>query len=155
MKVQRIYIDTSVIGGCFDTEFALWSNGLMEDFRRRRFRPVISEIVAAEIVPAPGQVREEYARLLELEPELAALGDEVRELAAAYESRQIVPVKFSNDLLHIALATNAEVDLMVSWNFKHIVHFDKIRLFNAVNRELGFKQIEIYSPREVTTYGDS
>ena len=41
--------------------------------------------------------------------------------------------------------------MLVSWNFKHIVRFDKIRLFNAVNQEQGYKSIEIYSPREVTT----
>lgn len=75
MKTQRVYIDTSVIGGCFDPEFSNWSNGLIKD-------------------------------------------------------------------LEIG-------------NFKHIVRFDKIRLFNAVNIENGFKRLEIYSPREVTIYGNS
>jgi hypothetical protein len=153
MKVQRVYVDTSVIGGCFDEEFAPWSKGLMEDFLRGIFKPVISEIVAAEIVPAPEQVRAQYAELLALEPQFAELTDEARQLAAFYEERRILPAKFSNDALHIALATVAEVDMLVSWNFKHIVRFDKIRLFNAVNRECGYKTLEIYSPREVTTYG--
>lgn len=44
--------------------------------------------------------------------------------------------------------------MLVSWNFKHIVHFDKIRLFNAVNIEQGYKSLQIYSPREVTNYGE-
>lgn len=48
---------------------------------------------------------------------------------------------FYTDGLHIAIATAAEVDVLVSWNFKHIVHFNKIRLFNAVNLELGYKPI--------------
>lgn len=61
--------------------------------------------------------------------------------------------KFRSDMLHIALATVAEADLLVSWNFKHIVRFDKIRLFNAVNLEQGYKSLSIHSPREVTTYG--
>jgi len=56
-------------------------------------------------------------------------------------------------MLHIAIATVAEVDVLVSWNFRHIVRLDKIRLFNAVNLELGYKQLTIYSPREVATYG--
>lgn len=60
-----------------------------------------------------------------------------------------MPVRFHADALHIALATVGQVDLVVSWNFKHIVRFDKIRLFKAVNREMGYKEIEIYSPREV------
>ena len=68
MKKQRIYVDTSVIGGCLDIEFQEWSNGLFLDF-------------------------------------------------------------------------------------KHIVHYEKIRKFNIVNLEMGYKSIEIYSPREVTSYG--
>ena len=51
------------------------------------------------------------------------------------------------------LATIADVDVLVSWNFKHIVRLDKIRIFNAVNLELGYKQLQIFSPREVTCYG--
>lgn len=58
-------------------------------------------------------------------------------------------------MLHIALATVADIDVLVSWNFKHIVRLDKIRIFNAVNLELGYKQLQIYSPREVTSYGRS
>ena len=42
---------------------------------------------------------------------------------------------------------------LVSWNFRHIVRLDKIRLFNAVNIEQGYKPISIYSPREVISYG--
>ena len=60
---------------------------------------------------------------------------------------------YRDDALHIALATIANVDLLVSWNFRHIVRYDKIRLFNSVNIESGYKPIQIYSPREVTSYG--
>ena len=57
--------------------------------------------------------------------------------------------KSAADAEHIAAATVAGVDLMVSWNFKHIVHFDKIRGFEAVNLLQGYKPIRIHSPREV------
>jgi len=57
--------------------------------------------------------------------------------------------KFKADLVHIALATVYNVDLLVSWNFKHIVHYSKISQFNAVNIEQGYKPLVIYSPREV------
>jgi predicted nucleic acid-binding protein len=154
MKVQRVYVDTSVIGECFGEEFAPWSKGLLQDFLHDIFKSVLSEIVAAEIAPAPEQVRTQYGELLALEPQFAELTDEVHQLAAAYEARRILPAKFSNDALHIALATVAAVDMLVSWNFRHIVRFDKIRLFNAINQECGYKTIEIYSPREVTTYGE-
>ena len=73
-------------------------------------------------------------------------------LVAAYEARGILPVRFRADMFHIALATLAEVDALVSWNFKHIVRLEKIRLFNAVNAELGCQVLSILSPREVTTY---
>ncbi|HBL27373.1 MAG TPA: hypothetical protein DD490_11115 [Acidobacteria bacterium] len=52
MKKLRIYLDTSVIGGCFDHEFAPWSNALLEDFLAGSFVPVLSQLVAAEIRPA-------------------------------------------------------------------------------------------------------
>ena len=61
--------------------------------------------------------------------------------------------RFYNDMLHIALATVAEVDVLVSWNFSHIVRLDKIRLFNAVNLAQGYKSLAIYSPREVMSHG--
>ncbi len=155
MKVQRIYLDTSVIGGCFDDEFAPWSNGLMEDFRLGYFKPVLSDVVIAELADAPDNVRELYAGLQSLYPETLSITDSTLELANAYQERSILNQNFYADGLHIALATSAEVDLMVSWNFKHIVHFDKIRLFNAVNIELGYKPLQIYSPREVTRYGQT
>jgi hypothetical protein len=64
----------------------------------------------------------------------------------------VLTPRFRNDMLHIALATVAEADVLVSWNFRHIVRLDKIRLFNGINIELGYKSVAIYSPREVTTY---
>lgn len=68
------------------------------------------------------------------------------------KERSILNQRFMNDMLHIALATIAEVDVLVSWNFKHIVRLDKIRLFNSVNLEQGYKMLNIYSPREVIGY---
>ena len=75
------------------------------------------------------------------------------ELADAYQAYGILTPKFYDDGLHIAVATVGEADVLVSWNFKHIVHFDKIRMFNAVNLEYGYKPLQIFSPREVTSYG--
>jgi hypothetical protein len=153
MKTPRIYTDTSVIGGCFDAEFAPWSNGLMQDFRQGLFRPVLSEVVAVEIHLAPEPVRVQYAELLNLGAEFLMVSDEALDWAAVYEARGILAARFRNDMLHIALATVADVDIVVSWNFRHVVRFEKIRLFNAVNLALGYKPIQIYSPREVTSYG--
>lgn len=73
-------------------------------------------------------------------------------MADAYLDHKILTHSFRNDALHIAAATVAGADLLVSWNFKHIVHFEKIQKFNAVNIEFGYKPILIYSPREMTLY---
>jgi hypothetical protein len=154
MKLQRIYVDTSVIGGCFDQEFALWSEGLLRDFQEGNFKPVTSDVLAAEIEAAPEFVQEKYAELLALSPDILEVTEPALGLADLYQQRQVLTANFYGDGLHIALATIAEVDVLVSWNFKHIVHFDKIRLFNAVNLEQGYKPLQIYSPREVTTYGE-
>jgi predicted nucleic acid-binding protein len=151
MKKPRIYIDTSVIGGCFDEEFATWSNGLVADFKARLFRPILSEVVAAEVRDAPERVREKYREILEGEHDFIGDSQEATELANGYQARKILTPKYYADCLHIALATVAEADLLVSWNFKHIVRFEKIRLFNSVSLELGYKPLQIYSPREVTT----
>lgn len=153
MKIQRIYIDTSVIGGCFDSEFAKWSNGLMEDFRLGSFRLLLSEIISAEIDRAPAQVQKLYEDLFDFKPELLSVSDEMADLADAYQERTVLTPKYYDDGLHIAVATVTEADILVSWNFRHIVRAEKIRLFNAVNLENGYKPIQIYSPREVTIYG--
>jgi len=155
MKVQRVYLDTSVLGGCFDTEFAQWSNALMRDFRVGRLRPVLSDVVAAELNSAPQAVQMLYAELLELRAERVATTETALDLADRYQRRGILTPKFYDDGLHIALATVTEVDVVVSWNFRHIVHLDKIRLFNSVNLELGYKPLVIYSPREVARYDDT
>jgi hypothetical protein len=148
---SRIYIDTSVLGGCFDPEFAR-SNGLMRDFRAGRLVPVLSDVTAAEVEAAPEQVRDLHQEILALAGSVLPVTTAVVALVAKYEAKGILAAKFRADMQHIALATIAEVDVLVSWNFKHIVRLEKIGLFNAVNVESGYQALNIRSPREVTTY---
>jgi len=153
MRRQHIYLDTSVLGGCFDPEFAPWSRALVADFRAGRFVPLLSDLLGAELERGPTPVRELHAELLTLVPTPQPLTGEVDALATRHAAHGIVGPKFRNDLLHIALATVADADIAVSWNVRHIVRFDKLRAFNAVNLEAGYKPIAIHSPREVATYG--
>lgn len=152
MELLRIYVDTSVLGGCFDTEFEEWSNGLIRDFRAGRLVPVLSEVTAAEVLEAPAPVRDLHQEMLVLAGTALTLTPQVLGLAAAYEARRILPARYAADMLHIALATVAGVDALVSWNFKHIVRLEKIRQFNAVGVESGYRSLNILSPREVTTH---
>ena len=94
----------------------------------------------------------QYQKLLECQPDILNVTGEAIALADAYQKQGVLTPKYYDDGLHIALATIAEVDVLVSWNFKHIVQFLKIRQFNAVNLALGYKTIQIFSPREVSTY---
>src|SRR5690554_1637021 len=122
MKTPRVYIDTSVLGGCFDSEFREWSEALMRDFRMGRLIPVLSEVVAIELEGAPPFVQQRFEDLLSGEHEVLQTHAEALELARLYQERGILTPKYYDDGLHIALATTAEVDVLVSWNFKHIVH---------------------------------
>jgi len=111
MKIQRIYVDTSVIGGCFDPEFSIWSDGLIRDFRDGNFKPVVSEIVAEEIGESPVFVRQKYAELIGLEAEYLEINEESMNLFSKYEQREILTGKYRNDMLHISLATVAGVEV--------------------------------------------
>jgi hypothetical protein len=105
MKILRVYIDTSVIGGCFDEKFSLWSNRLIEDFQKGLYKPVVSSVVATEIGLAPVPVRAKFDEILQMTEEAVAL-------AAVYSEHGALPPKFRNDLLHIALASVANADVL-------------------------------------------
>jgi hypothetical protein len=101
-----------VIGGCFDEEFAEWSNALMADFRDQRFRLVVSDVTAAEVAMAPEPIRELFSELL-AGADVLQITQEALELVSAYEEHGILRPRFRNDMLHIAIATVAEVDVVV------------------------------------------
>ena len=153
MRKSSIYLDTSVIGGCCDLEFQEWSNGLLADVKTGKFSLFLSELSDAEVQDAPEEVRKIYLEFRNCANRILELSSEAIELADAYLNHGILTLNYRNDARHIALATVAGADLLVSWNFKHVVHFEKIQKFNAVNIEMGYKTILIFSPREVTTYG--
>ena len=90
-----------------------------------------------------------HAELIDGGAELLAVSTESMGLLNKYLENKILGPRFQNDMLHIAFATIANVDVLVSWNFRHIVRLDKIRLFNSVTIECGYKSLTIYSPREV------
>ena len=150
---MKIYADTSVFGGLFDQEFSEPSRLFFADIDAGRFALVTSAIVAAEIEPAPEQVRALFARYEAL-ADIAQVTEEALLLQQQYISAGVVTPKSTDDALHVAIATVSRCNLIVSWNFKHIVHFDKIPKYNAVNTLNGYGQIGIYSPREVIDYGD-
>ncbi|MFH0790889.1 MAG: hypothetical protein V2A64_04580 [Candidatus Omnitrophota bacterium] len=90
-----------------------------------------------------------FVENIRLEEENLEINDEVKMLAERYVNEKIIPLTYWDDALHIALASVNEVDILVSWNFKHIVkHKTRVEV-TGVNTMLGYKNIDICSPREV------
>ena len=149
MKRLRIYVDTSVIGGCFDKKFEEESRALLRLVREGKMILVVSDILAEELEGAPKAVQEEFGSLPPDCLEAVSRSEETERLKNAYLAAKVVGPTHENDAHHVAMATVAGADLIVSWNFRHIVHFDKIRGFNAVNLKEGYPLIDIRSPTEV------
>jgi hypothetical protein len=144
----KAYLDTSVFGGVFDVEFARATNVFFERIAAGRFVPVVSAIVADEIMDAPPRVRHVFEKVRRLAV-VAPVGSAAIALRAAYLDAGIVPPHWAPDALHVAIATTTGCAIIVSWNFKHIVNFRRIPLYNAVNQTHGFGQIGIFTPLEV------
>jgi predicted nucleic acid-binding protein len=149
MKKFRIYLDTSVFGGCFDDEFAEESKELFEQIKNNKFKLVISSTTLGELDKAPEYVQKILTDLPATNIEIIEYSSEISLLRDEYIKTGVVRKSSKGDAEHIASASVAEVDFVVSWNFKHIVHYDKIIGYQAVNLLHGYKSINIYSPREV------
>lgn len=151
---MKIYADTSVFGGVFDEEFARDSQQFFEEILAGRFSLVVSALIEEEIESAPECVRTHFMRFATL-AEVMEISQAVLDLRNAYLGAGIVTPKSTDDATHVALATLAECEIIVSWNFKHIVHFQKIPKYNAINLLHGHHSIQIYSPSEVLSYDET
>ena len=148
MMKQRIYIDTSVVGGYYDVEFEKATQQLFARIVNKEFEVFFSEINEAELMNAPLQVKE----IKNLIPpdcfHYLNVTDETETLMQLYISEKALGKASENDAYHIALASVNRVDCLISWNFKHIVNYDKIKMFNAINMRFGYPLIDIRSPLE-------
>ena len=149
MKQQRIYIDTSIVGGFFDVEFEKETKMLFQRLENKEVIFVISEVLTGELENAPQRVRTLLNNYSDDYLEKVPLTIEARELANKYIAENIVGKTSLDDCRHIALATIHRVDVLASWNFKHIVNLDRIRGYNAVNLKNGYQTIEIRNPKEL------
>ena len=145
----RIYTDTSVVGGSEDSEFRDASRRLLEAFRLGDLTLVISELTLRELEAAPAGVRDALGRVPGELIEVLPVSREAEDLASAYVADGAIGSRMRADALHIAIATIARVDVLVSWNFKHIVNLTRIHAYNAVNLKRGHPLLEIRTPQEV------
>jgi predicted nucleic acid-binding protein len=151
---QRIYIDTSVIGGYFDEEFTDATKRLFERLEKKEIVFVISDLLDLELIGAPKNVRELLHNFSNEKFERVQLTEEAIRLADTYITEKVVGSTSLEDCRHIAVATIYKVDVLASWNFKHIVNLDKIKGYNSINYRLGYQMIEIRSPKDLIKYAD-
>lgn len=148
----RIYTDTPVLGGPFDVEWATMSRRFIAQLRQGLLTAVISDLTAAEVSLALANVQELLADLPAAHRQDVLVTPEALELAERYIADRVIGGASRSDARHIATATVYRVDLLVSWNFKHIVNIERIHGYNSVNVRLGYPQLEIRAPAEVLKY---
>ena len=151
---QRIYIDTSVVGGFFDEEFKNDTIPLFERLEKGEILFVVSDLLDLELINAPQKVRDLLHNFSVDKFNRIELTEEAIKLADTYIAEKVVGKTSLEDYRHIAMATIDKVDVLASWNFKHIVNLDKIKGYNSVNLKLGYQMIEIRSPKDLINYGN-
>jgi predicted nucleic acid-binding protein len=149
MKPLRIYVDTSVFGGCFDKPFINESVKIFNAIRQGRFILVYSELVNRELLAAPARVKALSETLPPEYVEEVQFTQAAEELRDAYLAAGILRPDSIMDASHVATATIHRTDAIVSWNFAHIVKLEKMRLYNQINLQNGYGYLQIVSPREV------
>jgi predicted nucleic acid-binding protein len=151
---QRVYIDTSVVGGYFDEEFKEATVKLFDRLDKNEIIFVVSDLLDLELLNAPQQVRQLLHNYPADKFERIEFTEEAIKLSETYISENVVGKTSLEDCRHIALATIHKVDVLASWNFKHIVNLDRIKGYNSVNMRLGYSIIEIRSPKDLVNYGN-
>ncbi len=150
--VQRIYIDTSIVGGYFDEEFRESTKLLFQRLEGREINFVVSDLLDLELLNAPNHVKELLLKFPSEFFERVELTQEAVGLADSYIREKVVGMTSVEDCRHIAMATIHKVDVLASWNFKHIVNLQRIKGYNSVNLKLGYQMIEIRSPKDLIQY---
>jgi hypothetical protein len=146
--MEKIYLDTSVFGGYFDAEFEVWTKILFDKIIAGEYKILYSRLIDIELASAPEKVRE----FVDTQIEFVDISEEAIKLAEQYLNENIVGKTSRADGIHIAIATLNNADMLVSWNFKHIVNLNRIRGYNSVNQKYGHKTLEIRTPREILEY---
>jgi len=150
--IQRIYIDTSVIGGMYDTEFDVFTKIFFDKAFRAEIVLIVSSLLEEELINAPGDVKSFYLSLPKEQLEFVELTKDAIALAELYIAEGVVGETSRSDCRHIALATLNNADVLVSWNFRHIVNLKRIRGYNSINLREGLRTLEIRSPKELMEY---
>lgn len=150
---MKLYIETSVPNMLLHDD-APEKKQITELFvrwlRLSAHEPFVSPVMIREIAKARSPRRELLEKaVLELRATMLEVPSEAEVLARQYAKARIVPTRFQDDLLHVAIAVCHRLDMIVSWNMKHLANPNKVALINAVNRQQGWPLMRIHTPQEV------
>ena len=126
------------------------SNRFFQAVVRGKVVLLLSEIVLRELEDGPPRVGALLTSLPRTAVERVEITEEVLELRDAYIKAKILTPRSANDAAHVAAATIARADAIVSWNFRHIVRLDKMKAYNQINLLHGYGILTIISPKEVS-----
>jgi len=149
MDIIRAYLDTSVLGGCFDRIFEKDSVALFQCIQNKDVIPLVSDIVIGEISRAPLRVQKILDSLISDGVEILPVSENAVFLQERYLNGNVLSRRWEEDALHVALATVARADVLVSWNFKHLVDPRRVRAFNGINITMGYGLISILPPSDI------
>jgi len=123
---------------------------LFEQIKKGIYECYISDVVLAEVEKAEEEIKNRLKSLIvEYELKVLRVDEEVIALFEKYVEANIIPAKYENDILHIAVSVVNELDVILSWNFEHIVKLKTKNEVNGINLLLGYRQIQIATPMEV------
>ncbi len=158
MRIAKAYLETSVFNFVFADdapEKRQDTLALFDEIRQGKYKPYTSDYVLGELLQAPEPKQSDMIALIErYDMIVIPASPEIRQLAEAYVAEGIIPQRHVTDALHIAAATVNDIDVIVSYNFKHIVKLKTVTMTEIVNLREGYRRIGIFSPTEVIDNGE-
>lgn len=151
MKKEKVYLDTSVISAYFDNKLKSRQKDTKKFWKKvvPLYEIYISTITVQELNKTKTlALRRKFKGLIK-RFKVLRISNRVKRLAKRYIEEGIFPEKYSDDALHVAVASYYKMSYLVSWNFEHIVKVRTRRLVNSVNALNNFNEIEIVSPLEL------
>ena len=145
-RKKRIYVDATVVYGAPKKELSEDSRRFWQAVRNGEFVLIASDVLDDELERAPEHIRASFNALPKSLIERVDSTPESNALATQYLAENVVGKSSFDDCRHIALATVANADTLVSWNFGHIV--ERRDDYNDVNEQLGYPRIIILTPRQ-------
>lgn len=154
MKKLKVYLDTSLFNFLFEEKDEEKQKATELFFQQihnaETFLPYVSALVLRELEHAPVEKLQKMMYALKgVNAGVLEESEEAIRLSNRYVEEGLIPPKYRNDAVHLALASVYEIDVVVSWNLEHMVKLKTKRGVSGINRLEGYREIEILTPQEV------